>query len=425
MDDKTITLLEHLRIDRTEDRQGSARRGSLLAGGVLLLLALAAGAWWTLSRPRVLAVQAAVARDVSGAAQTNSPMSATSTLDASGYVVARRAATVASKSIGRLAEVMIEEGQRVEAGQIIAKLDDSSARAALDQSRAQLAQAEATFEASKGALDDAKPIFKRNQQQMNAGVISAQAFDNARATYNASNADYSVRLRGVAVARAALSVAQRNLDDTIVRAPFGGVVTVKAAQAGEIVSPQSSGGFTRTGIGTIVDMDSLEVEVDVAENFINRVQAGQPTLVQLNAYPDWEIPSAVIAVIPTADRSKATVKVRIGFKQRDARILPEMGARVAFLRSSPAATPSTSAAAVTVPTDAVQISGKEGIVFIIEDDVVERRAVHLGRRTALEQTVLSGLSAGSRVVVGNLQALSDGAKVHVASWVAARTGGEP
>ncbi|MEP7248116.1 MAG: efflux RND transporter periplasmic adaptor subunit, partial [Gammaproteobacteria bacterium] len=223
-----------------------------------------------------------------------------------------------------------------------------------------------------------------------------------------------------------LAVAQRNLDDTVVRAPFSGVVTVKAAQAGEVVSPSSAGGgFTRTGIGTIVDMDSLEVEVDVSENFINRVRPEQPATIKLNAYPDWEIPASVIAVIPTADRSKATVKVRVGFKVRDPRILPDMGARVSFLSAAEATDSKTASPriAVLVPGDAVQANGDTGTVFIINgDNTVERRVVRLGARNADGQLVLSGLSGGMRVAVGNLSALSDGAKVHVVTKDAAQEG---
>jgi RND family efflux transporter MFP subunit len=212
-----------------------------------------------------------------------------------------------------------------------------------------------------------------------------------------------------------------------VRAPFSGVVTVKAAQAGEIVSPQSAGGgFTRTGIGTIVDMESLEVEVDVSENFINRVRPAQPATIKLNAYPDWEIPAEVVAVIPTADRSKATVKVRVGFKQKDERVLPEMGARVSFL-STPDVAPAGSAPvaaqqAVIVPNDAVQANGDNGTVFIINEDTVERRVVRLGSRTSEGQLVLSGISPGTRVVTGNLDALTDGAKVYVDSKAASNQG---
>jgi RND family efflux transporter MFP subunit len=337
-------------------------------------------------------------------------------LDASGYVVARRQATVAAKSIGRVNEVLIEEGQKVEAGQVLARLDDSNIKAQVDQARAALAQAEASLEAARVSLADATPIFERNEQQMKAGVISAQVYDQAKQQYNAAKTDLDVRTRAVDSARAQLAVQLRYLDDTIVRAPFSGVVTVKAAQAGEIVSPQSAGGYTRTGIGTIVDMDSLEVEVDVSENFINRVKPGQPATIKLNAYPDWEIPAEVIAVIPTADRSKATVKVRVGFKQKDSRVLPDMGARVSFL-SQPTPDESknaTPAIAVVIPNDAVQANGDTGTVYLINaNNTVERRVVRLGARTNDGQLVLSGLSGGTRVAVGNLTALTDGAKIHI------------
>ncbi|MBX5459484.1 MAG: efflux RND transporter periplasmic adaptor subunit [Steroidobacteraceae bacterium] len=428
MDDKNV-LLDQLRIDRTtEVADGESRPWILIVGSIVLVLALTAAAgWWAFGRPSGIPVQAAVAREVARSGESSGSASAgASMLDASGYVVARRLATVSAKTIGRVVEVAIEEGQRVEKDQIIARLDDSNARAMLDQARAQLAQAEASLEAARIALADATPIFQRNEQQMKAGVISAQAFDTARATFNAAQADYEVRLRAVELARAGVEVAERNLEDTIVRAPFGGIVTVKAAQPGEIVSPSTAGGgFTRTGIGTIVDMDSLEVEVDVSENFINRVHPDQPATIKLNAYPDWEIPANVIAVIPTADRSKATVKVRVGFKERDARILPDMGARVSFL-STPTTTEGNSTQpvhAVIVPAEAVKANGDNGTVFVItSDDTVERRVVRLGARTQDGQLVLSGLVGGMRVAVGNLDALSDGAKIHVVTDEAAQEG---
>jgi RND family efflux transporter MFP subunit len=419
MDDKNA-LLNQLRIDRTADVEddGSTRRWVLIGCSVVLVLALGAGAWWFMARPSGIPVAEAVAREIATGSGSRASSTGASMLDASGYVIARRQATVASKTIGRVTEVAIEEGQRVQKDEIIARLDDSITRASLAQARAQVTQAEANLKAAKTALDDARPIFQRNERQLAARVISEQTFDQARAAYNAAQSDYDVRVRGLEVAHAGLQMAQRNQDDTIVRAPFAGVVTVKAAQAGEIVSPQSAGGgFTRTGIGTIVDMESLEVEVDVSENFINRVRPTQPATIKLNAYPDWEIPAEVIAVIPTADRSKATVKVRVGFKQKDERVLPEMGARVSFL-STPDAAPADGAPvaaqqAVIVPTDAVQANGDNGTVFIINGDTVERRVVRLGSRTSEGQLVLSGISPGTRVVSGNLDALSDGAKVYV------------
>jgi RND family efflux transporter MFP subunit len=219
----------------------------------------------------------------------------------------------------------------------------------------------------------------------------------------------------VAVARSSLVVAQRDDDDTVVRAPFAGIVTVKAAQPGEMVSPISAGGgFTRTGIGTIVDMDSLEVEVDVNENFITRVRPEQPVTIRLNAYPDWEIPGSVIAIIPTADRSKATVKVRVAFKRRDERILPEMGARVSFLQDAgTAAAPTAARRAVIVPPDAVEANGATGKVFVLQNGKVEERTVKLGAQSPQGQIVLSGIDPGAKLAIAVSGKLSDGAKVRI------------
>jgi len=229
-------------------------------------------------------------------------------------------------------EVLIEEGQRVEQGQVIARLDPSATTAELAQAQALLAQAQADFDAARIAARDAEPIFRRNEQQHARALISSQAFDTAKSTYDATQADLAVKARAVDVARAGLLVAERNHDDTIIRAPFGGIVTVKAAQPGEIVSPLSaSSGFARTGIGTIVDMDSMEVEVDVSENFIALVHPGQDAVVRLNAYPGVDMPAETVAVIPAVDRSKATVRIRVRFKQPDPRILPDMGVKVTFL----------------------------------------------------------------------------------------------
>ncbi|MGH8258349.1 MAG: efflux RND transporter periplasmic adaptor subunit, partial [Steroidobacteraceae bacterium] len=369
MDEKT-SLLEQLRIDRGEDGAGAgsragregavrrARRWQLIAG-VCLAVALGAvgfSAWsWMQGRhgataargaaagsgqAAALAGASAEAGDAAGgegAGAGDSPAAAgTAVLDASGYIVAQRQATVSAKTTGRLRDLYIQEGQPVKAGQIVARLDDSNSRAALAVARAQLAQAEAGLAGARTAFSDARPIFVRNEQERTAAVISAQDFDTAKSAFDAARTNLTTQQAGVQAARANLQVAERFEDDTIVRAPFTGVVTNKAAQPGDIVSPVSAGGgFTQTGICTIVDMGSLEAEVDVSENFINRVHPGQRAIVHLNAYPQWSIPAQVVAIVPTADRSKATVKVRVGFKTRDARILPEMGARVSFLAEGP------------------------------------------------------------------------------------------
>jgi RND family efflux transporter MFP subunit len=326
--DQRQTLLDNLRIDRELRPEQSTRPLWAARVAVASTVIAAAGGWWMFSNGDVPA-QVAVPAVISPPAR---PSSATSALDASGYVVARRQATVSAKITGRVVEMLIEEGQDVAEGDVIARLDDTNALAALEQARAQVAQAEADLIAAAVALGDAQPIYLRSVRQFGAAVISAQEFDVAHAAYNAAQAQVAVKTHAVDVARAGLAIAERHHDDTFVRAPFGGVVTVKAAQAGEIVSPSSAGGgFTRTGIGTIVDMDSLEVEVDVSENFINRVAPGQAASIRLNAYPDADLRGQVIAVVPTADRARATVKVRVGFAEKAERVLPEMGARVAFL----------------------------------------------------------------------------------------------
>lgn len=317
----TSSLLQQLRIDRDESRRrpgnGNPRRRWL---GASLVAALVAGpiVGWFTARPDVVP-ESAHAKVQASSVQTPSVQAstapvATAALDASGYVVARRQATVSSKATGRVAEVLIEEGQSVEKGQVIARLDSSGTTAALAEAAARLAQAQANLDAARIATEDAHPIFRRNEQQYTRGLISSQAFDAARATYNASRADLAVKARAVDVARAGLLVAERNHDDTVIRAPFSGIVTVKAAQAGEVVSPLSaSSGFARTGIGTIVDMESMEVEVDVSESFIALVHAGQDARVRLNAYPHLDIAAETVAVVPAVDRSKATVRVRVRF----------------------------------------------------------------------------------------------------------------
>ncbi len=340
-----------------------------------------------------------------------------SLLDASGYIVARRRATVSSKVTGKVVKVMLEEGQRVEAGQIIAILDDSNWRASLAQSRAQLQQAEASVDSAQTAFDDAKPIFERSEKQKAAAVISAQSFDESHAQFNVAHNNLLVAQRALESARAGVEVAQRNLDDTVIRAPFPGIVTEKSAQPGEMVSPVSAGGgFTRTGIGTIVDMESLEVEVDVSENFINRVRPQQPVTIKLNAYPDWDIPGSVIAMIPTADRAKATVKVRIAIKQKDPRIIPEMGARVAFLGDNDSGTAGGDrkpVSGVTIPADAIATNGTTSVVYVVHGSTVERRAVRLGGKTNAGQVITAGLEPGNTVALGDLSKLSDGTRIRI------------
>lgn len=406
MDDKSA-LLNQLRIDRG-GQSAPSRAGKLWLAGIIAVLGMAAIGAWFWSRPGAVRVHAASAQAIAGGA------SAGSILDASGYVVARRQATVASKITARMVELDIEEGDHVKAGQIIAKLDDTNIRAALNQSSAQLDFAKASLAETQVNLANAQRDYERQKSLLQGHFVSQSAVDNSQTTFDGLRAQLATQRSNVDVVAEGMKVAQRNLDDTIIRAPFSGIVTVKAAQPGEMVSPISAGGgFTRTGIGTVVDMDSLEFQVDVNENFINKVRPEQKVSAKLNAYPDWQIPGHVIAVIPTADRSKGTVTVRIALDQKDSRVLPEMGVRVSFLAEPTEGADSKPVVGVNVPLKAVQTSGETGVVFILRGDIVERRAVRLGASSGDNATVLSGLSAGDRVAIGDFTQLKDGAKVRV------------
>jgi RND family efflux transporter MFP subunit len=406
MDDQSA-LLNQLRIDRGSEPPPRGKAW-LWVIALLVLLAAAGTAAWRWARPSGTPVQVATAQAMVGEG------AAGSILDASGYVVARRQATVASKITAKMVELDIEEGDQVKAGQIIAKLDDTNIRAALNQAGAQLDYAKAGLTETQVNLTNAQRDYERQKSMLQGHFVSQATVDNAQTNVDALRAQLATQRSNVDVVARALSVAQRNLDDTVVRAPFSGIVTVKAAQPGEMVSPISAGGgFTRTGIGTIVDMDSLEIQVDVNENFINRVRAAQQATAKLNAYPDWQIPAHVIAVIPTADRSKGTVTVRIALDQKDARILPEMGVRVSFLDNADQAPGGKVAAGVTLPSNAIQGSGTNGAVFVLHGDTVERRAVRLGAGNSDTITVLSGLTAGERVAVGDFTQLKDGARIRV------------
>jgi RND family efflux transporter MFP subunit len=408
MDDKSA-LLNQLRIDRGSE-QGSSGKGRflMLAGGVCLLIAGAAAWYWM--RPAGIPVHIAVAQPVvEGAA------AAASILDATGYVVARRQAAVASKITGKMVELDIEEGDPVKAGQIIARLDDTNIRASLNAARAQVEFAKAGLAETQVNLTNAQRDYDRQRSLVQGRFVSQSAVDNAQTQVDALRAQLVTQRSNIEVAERNVDLAQRNLDDTIVRAPFAGVVIAKSAQIGEIVSPLSAGGgFTRTGIGTIVDMDSLEVEVDVNEAYINRVQAGQPVDSVLNAYPDWKIPSHVIAIIPTADRAKATVKVRIGLDVKDGRIVPDMGVRVSFLEENKADSRPPRPRGALVPTKALRKEGDRDVVFVLKEQKAQRRAVTLGGTAGGSRQVLSGVSAGETVIVDAPAELKDDAAVTVA-----------
>ena len=399
----TAELLRELRIDR-DGRPTRARRWRLVLV-VIALVVLAAALWagWSwFSTPTVRTVAARAAAPAGGAG---------SVLDASGYVTARRQATVSAKITGKITEVLIEEGMRVADGAVLARLDDTEAKAQLALARAQLAAARSQDGEIRAQLEQAERDYARSQELFNKQLVPEQSMDAARAQRDTLRAKLAANQEQIRVAAESVSVAQVQLDNTVIRAPFAGVVVAKSAQPGEMISPISAGGgFTRTGIGTIVDMDSLEIQVDVNESYINRVTAGQPVEAMLNAYPDWKIPGSVIAIIPAADRSKATVKVRIAIRSKDPRIVPDMGARVAFLDAGGPATRVSAPSGVLVPADAV----RGDAVFVYANGRVERRGVTPGQAAGADREIVKGLRAGERVVVAPPPSLKDGAAVRVA-----------
>jgi RND family efflux transporter MFP subunit len=403
-------LLRELRIDRGGPARAVRSRARVVGLAALALSALAGG-WLWLAWSAPPAVRTAVARRASEAPTVGS------VLDASGYVTARRQATVSAKITGKVVDVPIEEGMRVEEGAILARLDDTETKAQLGLARAQLGAARSLVAEIRAQLEQAERDYVRQQALAHRQLVSAQSLDAALAQRDTLRAKLASTGEQIRVAQESVAVAQVQLDNTVVRAPFRGVVVAKTAQPGEMISPVSAGGgFTRTGIGTIVDMDSLEIQVDVNEAYINRVEPGQPAEAMLNAYPDWRIPAQVIAIIPTADRSKATVKVRIAIKQKDPRIAPDMGARVAFFDAAVprAGAPPASTAGVLVPADAVRSSGTTGLVFVYRDGKVARRTVTLGPSAGGQRHILTGVSEGERVVLSPPESLKDGDVVKAA-----------
>jgi HlyD family secretion protein len=399
------SVLEELRINRDQPVKRS-RIGVGIAGAVLLLL-LALGAYWFWThRPHAVEVRTAVVRDSGTAA----PGSRT-VLNASGYVTPRREATVSSKVTGKIVEVLIEEGMRVKADQVLARVDDTNIRASLDLAVAQVAAAKSALGETQARLDEARKEHIRVVKLV-ADKISTQAdLDRAEAEVNSLEARLEKQRVDVTVADRQVGLWHQQMDDTIIRAPFAGVIVSKDAQPGEMISPVSAGGagsFTRTGVCTLVDMESLEVEVDVNESFINRVESGQPVEATLESYPDWKIPAKVIAIIPTADRQKATVKVRVGFEKLDPRILPQMGVKVAFRGGKDG---EAAGAQKRIPKAAVRQDGDQSVVYVVQNGRAERRAVRLGTANESEVVVQAGLSDGERVILSAPDNLAEGARV--------------
>jgi RND family efflux transporter MFP subunit len=400
--------LDALRIEREPEHPGMAR-WIVWTGLIILLAAAGFGAfrWFTRERP----VEVQVATVTIRAAGTQAAV-----LNASGYVVARRRATVSSKITGKVVEVDVEEGKNVVRGQVLARLDDSTPKAAFALAEAQAEAARRALRENEVRLDQARLNERRAAQLLKERIVSQSQLDDAKAEGDSLEARIAALNEQIRVAERQIELQKTDLDNYVIRAPFSGVAISKDAQPGEMVSPVSAGGgFTRTGICTIVDMTSLEIEVDVNESYISRVTAGQDVDAVLDAYPDWHIPSHVITLVPTADRQKATVLVRLGFKALDPRILPDMAIKVTFLREGDRDGNATAAAQPTalVPRPAIKTVGADNFAFIVRGDAVERRAVRLGGTDGDRVEVLAGLQSGDRVVLSPPADLADGSKVVV------------
>ncbi|HXP60179.1 MAG TPA: efflux RND transporter periplasmic adaptor subunit [Dongiaceae bacterium] len=401
--DEPRPRLDELRIERTDRPESSRRFGLWVACiGVVVLLVGAGG--WLLKGSQGIEVRTAAAREtVAGGLERV-------VLNASGYVTARRAATVSSKVTGKVTEVLVEEGMRVQEGQVLARLDDTNVRASLRLAEAQLVSATNGLAETRVRIREADQELDRQAALIKKNIATQADFDHAEASALAYKARLGQQEADVVVAERTVATWQQQLDDTLIRAPFSGIVTSKNAQPGEMISPISAGGgFTRTGICTIVDMQSLEIEIDVNESYIHRVEPGQPVEASLDAYPDWKIPCKVIAIIPTADRQKSTVKVRVGFTKLEPRILPDMSVKVGF-REGGVVAPATGRM-VAVPKTAVrQLDGRD-VVFVVRDRRAERRAVTVSSAGADDAVISAGISAGERVAVAPAGGLADGTAV--------------
>ncbi|HKV61240.1 MAG TPA: efflux RND transporter periplasmic adaptor subunit [Candidatus Acidoferrum sp.] len=405
--------LGSLRIgDGQRKGSGMGKRVMYAAIPVLIFAGIVAAAYAFRSQKAVVEV-ATVSKPDAGGRQA--------LLNASGYITPRRRATIAAKITGRVTGVFFDEGTRVAEGQLLATLDDADVKRSLDSVKADRDASIAAIADYEVQLKNAQILLHRAEQLQKAGVQTQEALDNAATAADSLKAKIALAKQQVAASEARIGVAQQAVDNCTIRAPFAGIVVSKDAQVGEMVSPNSAGGgFTRTGIATIVDMHSNEIEVDVNESYIARVENGQLVTATLDAYPDKQIPSKVRTVIPTADRQKATVKVRITIIDLNKYnfILPDMGVKVAFLENEQPVAKNKGKdngpqAVAFIPKGAVHSDANASYVFLIRDGKVERRAVSVGQDRGTDVAVMAGISPGDSLVVKGPESLRDGDKVEI------------
>jgi RND family efflux transporter MFP subunit len=400
--------LGSLRIDRSAQPTGggSGRKIAIVVIAVVAVLALGFFLWKWLAA-KTIEVDTVVAEE-----QGSGPSLGNSVLNASGYVVARRMSTVASKVTGRVLEIFVEEGMDVKKDQVVARLDPVNSQTVLTMAERELEASRRSLAETEVRLADARRMLERNENLVKQQLVSQQALDASRAEADALAARLEASKAQVKVSESSLAMRRNDFNDLNVRAPFDGVIISKDAQPGEMISPLSAGGgFTRTGIATIVDMDSREIEVDVNEAYINRVKSDQRVEATLDAYPDKSLPAHVINIVPTADRTKATVRVRIAFDKLEPFILPDMGIKVRFLDDAPAPAAVAQGPRVRIPAVAVERVNGDAFVWVVHDKRVERRAITIGAESEGQVEVLAGVTSGDELVSPLVPGLEDGGKI--------------
>ncbi len=398
--------ISHLRIAPQDKEERPIGRWFLIIT-VIAVLTVAASIFFYFFREQAVTVTVADAEQIVSDQEHT-------ILNASGYVTPRRRATIASKITGQIMEMLVEEGMLVQKEDVLARLDDANIKAMMKTLEAETDAAEATIAEISVNLKNMKKNLARNRSLYKTGVITVKELDDSETLFDGTAARLELAQKQIDVSRARLSEMKQELDNYTIRAPFAGIVVSKDAQVGEIVSPISAGGgYTRTGIATIVDMQSLEIEVDINESFIAKVKIGQKVTATLDAYPEWKIPARVRTVIPTADRQKATVKVRISFDDLDPKILPDMGVKVSFMEA--AAVPETNANRVRVPLESIRQDKDNTVTFIFKNGTVESRPVKTGPSNGKFIEILAGIMPGEQVVIGDIVNLHDGQKARLAA----------
>jgi len=395
--------LSRLKIDKTAKTVQTIRRKRpmLIIGAAALIVLAAALYWMGIFTP-------AESVEVATVSQTY-PSQSFTLLNASGYVVPQRKAAVASKITAQLLEISVEEGSRVKKGDIIARLEGADAAAARQQAQANVSVSRYGLAQARAELEDAKVSYEREKELVSQEYTTKAQYDAAEARYRKAAAGVSGAQSAVKAAEAALEAAKVSVEYTVIRAPFDAVVLTKNADIGDIITPLGAAANAKAAVVTIADMNSLQVEADVSESNLEQVKAGQPCEIQLDALPDKRFRGEVHMVIPTADRSKATVMVKVRFVDKDPRVLPEMSAKVAFL--SKAVSPGEETSRTTINPAAVVSRNNKSTAFVIRGGQVEEQEISTGGKLGDLLVVTGGVKAGDRVVLNPSKGLKSGSRV--------------